>query len=278
MDGFLTGVPRPEVADGGHRAELKGQLLHEAAQPVGAVRTGAHWRRRIVWACVAAVAVGGIAWAAETVVKTITLTSYARETVVTVTGTQGPVLYMTGRSGPTIAYQAGTSEEDLQKAVAQQEEIQKLIAEKRYELVSVDPGDCYPSYVYRFTLSDGSVVTQSLNENLDSTLTDAQKAQEEQDQRDRGEGELVAVSEMQSGGLLYTHRYVLSDGSIVTVGGNDPYLGTEEATYDEVRQLFEAGKGELRYQPIANHMYSYLFVLSDGKRIVYWTYTPQDQE
>jgi len=163
-----------------------------------------------------------------------------------------------------------------EKARARSAEIEKLIAEKKYELVKVIDGDLGRVYIYRFVLSDGSVVTPGCGWPLDYPRSEADVLQEVQNQIDEGKGELVAIVES-NGTRRFEYKYILVDGFVKRLPREVPYLGIEEAVWHEVKQLIEEGKGELKWGPRAGR-YCYKFILSNGKPMLYFTDKPLGTE
>jgi hypothetical protein len=269
MEDFLTGVPKPEVSEGGHRAELKARLLQEAARPNAASPSPARWRRRLVWAALLAVVVTGIAGAA-TALRSFVVRGESKN--VTVEGRDGPVTWGISSSG---SYPATSQEE----ANALHDAIEKAIADGKYELVKTVPDDPQPVYIYKITLPDGST-TQIGCEHL-PRRDPAEALREVQNQIDQGSGELVGINEVKGfpEQTCYSYRYILSDGGVEVVGRGAPYLGGEEAVRDEVKRLFAEGKGELKWgPPNFADMYCYRFTLTNGKRMLYFTYSPQPEK
>lgn len=246
MDDFLTGVPRPEVTEGGHRAELKALLLQEAARPDAASPSPARWRRRLVWACVLAVALAGLGFVGRGAVRFLTVQS---------------------RTGP-VTWEVSVGEEKYD------DEITNLIADGRYELESIKQTELLPLYMYKFVRSNGRLEYIARPRPFGYSRDKADELQEIQNQIDQGSGELIGLGEYE-GTDYYVYRYILADGQVSVVSDGRPYLGNEAQTYDEVKQLFAQGKAELvRPEPSTNRC-CYRVVLNNGKPMLYFTYSPQ---
>jgi len=217
------------------------------------------WKRKVVWACLLGIGALGVAWG-----TTVVRDYIVREDLgaVTVQSKNGPMTYHLRRSAN---YPASTQEE----AQARDKAIQDAIAAGKYELVGTVQGDYGPVCTYRITLPDGS--TTEIGSAPLPRGDPADNLQEVQDQIDAGLGELIGVGETDIGARYYTYRYTLSNGLITTLG-RGPYLGIEEAVWQEIEQLIEEGQGELRWGPVDGR-YCYKFVLSDGKPMLYFTKT-----
>ena len=271
IENLLAQTVAPKLVEGSHKATLKQELLDQVQETGPAMQkegwTMGKWKKRLVWACCLAVAVVGTAWAAQKVVRTYVVhREEPRE--ITVSGADGPVTYSS--SGMTTIT---SNDPDFTEERAKQlhQETQKAIAEGRCELVKVTETDFGSAYHYKFVLPDGTEHGFATNEPLDSPRSREDVLQEVQNQIDEGVGELIAIGRFDFG-KFYMYRFTLSDGLVKTLARNAPYLGSEDAVFEEIEALIAQGDGELLRSPNeVSHQYCYKFILSDGTPMQYLT-------
>jgi len=107
------------------------------------------------------------------------------------------------------------------------EQIQQAIADGRCTLLRIENTEQCSVYVYECTLADGRKELLALNHPLDPETK--RKLDEEMEKAvAEGSGELVSVTELESGLTVYRYKVILSDGSVRTYASNMPPREREE--------------------------------------------------
>ncbi len=106
-----------------------------------------------------------------------------------------------------------------------------------------------------FTNPDGSKgsYTQTFSSRMISNAPDytEEKAKKQyaeiQDLIAQGKGELIDVNESDSRGMIYTYKFILSDGEEIAWGSlyQIDYKGDKVVSYREIKELIAQGKGKL---------------------------------
>jgi hypothetical protein len=225
------------------------------------------WKRKLAWACVLAVVVGGVAWGAT---ELRVFSFHGKAMQLTLQTKKGPeTVFITTGNGMAVG-------KDRADAQARLKAVQDAFAAGKYKLVKTVPSFPLPIGIYEVTLPDGS--TMETGGPIPAFQTDAEvaaQAQEMEDQAEQGQGELVAIYDLKKSGIRYDYRYRLSDGYRHT-SSHAPYLGNEKAAHKEVEQLMAEGRGEFQWGPpkTPGDMYCYRVTLNNGKPMMYYTDKP----
>ena len=103
-------------------------------------------------------------------------------------------------------------------------------------------------------------------------LSKEDEAEEVRQLQQQKKGELILVARYR-GRKFYQYKYSLSTGTETTIGRDTPYLGTEEAVFEEVDALLAEGGREL-IRGTDRGMSVYIVTLGDGRKMTYKTDVP----
>jgi len=179
------------------------------------------WNRKRLAASLACVLlVMAAAWAAPKVIRTFVVERSVRlpEEVQLKDGT---TVLLGGVK--TVVLKSDDPDMTQEKAEQRHQEVKELAAKGEANLVKVVEDESgLKTYIYEFTLSDGTVEEYALSYPLVSPEEEAARQQELKELMRAGKGELIETITADSGLKVYRYKYTLPDGTIMTVGSNLP--------------------------------------------------------
>jgi len=198
---------------------LEGDLLSETERE-GSRMLG--WRRLAAVAGCVLLAIAA-AWAGTRVVKRFVV----EESEEYISGPEeiksegGTSTWQSIGVGKKVVVKSDDPQMTYEKAGQRYEEIKQLAAMGRGKLVEVvEDKQGLETYIYEFTLSNGTVETCAFSKPLLSSEQEASRREEIKELIRSGKGELIETTTDTSGATYYRYRYTLSDGSVMCVTSN----------------------------------------------------------